>query len=125
MNQNIDTLTQQDSEVVIHQNSNQKNKRIPRHCSILMALEAEGQKGCLWRPASGPQGRKFVCVDSSVGRRPHSKVKQHSVAGCKTLLHFQKNLVQFPYQLCLGCWDIQKPVVAMAVLLCDGIYHCI
>lgn len=62
MNQNIDTLTQQDSEVVIHQNSKQKNKSIPRHCSILMVLEAEDQKGPLQRWTSGLQGRDFVCV---------------------------------------------------------------
>ena len=40
MNQNIDTLTQQDSDVDIHQNSNQKNKSIPRHFSIRMATKA-------------------------------------------------------------------------------------
>lgn len=38
INQNSDTLTQEDSDVVIHQNSNQKNKSIPRHCTILMLL---------------------------------------------------------------------------------------
>lgn len=37
-NQTIDMFTQQDSEVVIHQNSNQKNKRIAKHGSILLVL---------------------------------------------------------------------------------------
>lgn len=108
MNQNIDTLTQQDSEVVIHQNSNQKNNSIPRHCSIRMVLEAEGQKGPLRRLTSGLQGRDFVCVGSSLSRSPRSRVRQPCVAGYATLLHFQKNLVQFPYQLCLGCWAHSK-----------------
>lgn len=108
MNQNIDTLTQQDSEVVIHQNSNQKNNSIPRHCSTRMVLEAEGQKGPLRRLTSGLQGRDFVCVGSSLSRSPRSRVRQPCVAGYTTLLHFQKNLVQFPYQLCLGCWAHSK-----------------
>lgn len=47
INQNIDTLTQEDSDVVIHQNSNQKNKSIPRHCSILMVLGQLGSENTL------------------------------------------------------------------------------
>lgn len=39
MNQNIDTLTQQDSEMVSHQNSSQKNMSIAKHCSILVGLD--------------------------------------------------------------------------------------
>lgn len=107
MNQNIDTLTQQDSEVVIHQNSKQKNKSIPRHCSILMVLEDKGQKGLLQKRTSGLQGRDFVCVSSSVSRSSCSRVKPPRAEGHNTLLHFQK-LVRFTYQFCLGCWAHSK-----------------
>lgn len=52
-NQNMDTLTQHDSEVVIHQNSKQKHRRSPRHCSVLMVLDAaDTPRG----PASRSQG---------------------------------------------------------------------
>lgn len=100
MNQNIDTLTQQDSEVVIHQNSNKKKRSIPRHCRILMMLEDEGQKGPHQRLTSGFQGKYFVCVASSVSRSSCSMVKQSCVEGHTICLHFQKNLVQFTYQCC-------------------------
>lgn len=108
MNQNIDTLTQQDSEVVIHQNSNKKKRSIPRHCRILMMLEAEGQKGPNQRLTSRFQGKDFMCVASSVSRSSHSMVKQSCVEGHTTGLHFQKNLVQFTYQFCLSCWAHSK-----------------
>lgn len=108
MNQNIDTLTQQDSEVVIHQNSNKKKRSIPRHCRILMMLDAEGQKGPLQRLTSGFLGKAVVCVVSSVSRSSHSMVTPSCVEGHTTGLHFQKNLVQFTYQFCLSCWAHSK-----------------
>lgn len=121
MNQNMDTLTQQDSEVVIHQNSKQKSKRIPRHCSILMVLEAEGQKGLLWRLTSGLQGRKRACVDSSASRSPHRRVKQHSDHDVPLFSMFRKTWFNSPISLAWGTRHTQKPVVAMVILLCDGI----
>lgn len=62
-NQNMDPFTQQDSEVVIHQNSNQQNKSIPRQRSIFMVLEVEGPKKSLnrdWLQDSREERRFYV-----------------------------------------------------------------
>lgn len=121
MNQNIDTLTQQDSEVVIHQNSNKKKRSIPRHCRILMMLDAEGQKGPRQRLTSGFLGKAVVCVASSVSRSSHSMVTPSCWKDIPLVYIFRRTWFNSPISSAWVAGHTQKPTVAMAILLCDGI----
>lgn len=64
IHQNTDALTQQDSDVVIHQNPNQKNKSITRHCSNLMVVEVEDQKPLEVNCRTKGWGGDFECLES-------------------------------------------------------------
>lgn len=122
MNQNIDTLTQQDSEVVIHQNSNKKKRSIPRHCRILMMLEAEGQKGPHQRLTSGFQGKYFVCVWSlQLVEAPAAWWSSLVWKDIAFVSIFRRTWFNSPISAAWVAGHTQTPIVAMAILLCDGI----
>lgn len=105
MNQNTDTLTQQDSEVVIHQNSNEKNRSIARHRRALMVMDGWGQHRPRGRRRDSVKGSRFR--GSRIFRangRPWGGGEDTAARRHTALCFLAGYPVHLLYQLCSHCW---------------------